>query len=291
MDHPDCEEGLSMSLTGGMLSGAEDMLIMTFNLRFENDLDGENGWVYRRGLVLDVIRRFSPSILGTQEGTFRQLSFLRENLPEYRMLAPPRHPDETCQYPTLFCRGESFEVKEAGEFWLSRTPDIHRSKDWDSAYPRMMSFGQLEAERSKEPFWVVVTHLDNIGSTARLEQAKVIARWLKERSGARILMGDFNDTPDSEVHRFLTGPDASLLDTWQVLGKKENQTSMTHHDFKGVPQRCRMDWILVSRELRVKEAFIVRDHCEGRYPSDHFPYAAKLRLPRAAPVLQVVEEK
>jgi endonuclease/exonuclease/phosphatase family metal-dependent hydrolase len=51
---------------------------------------------------------------------------------------------------------------------------------------------------------------------------------------------------------------------------------MTHHDFHGNCCKFRMDWILVTPEFRVLDAFIVRDHMNGRYPSDHFPYTVNL---------------
>jgi endonuclease/exonuclease/phosphatase family metal-dependent hydrolase len=252
------------------------MQIMTFNLRFENDRDGENSWSFRKDLVIETIRESSPAILGTQEGTHRQLAYLREHLPQYRMQALGRFWDDTCQYPTLFFRADRFRLLEGGEFWLSRTPSIHRSKDWDSAFPRMTSYGLMEDLESAGVFWTAVTHLDHMGSEARLEQAKILADWLGERAGPRILMGDFNEVPDSAVHQVLTSTKTGLRDTWQVLLRGEDKASMTHHNFEGVPQQCRMDWILVSGEFRVLDAVIVRSNREGRYPSDHFPYAVEL---------------
>ena len=83
------------------------MKIMSFNLRFENDRDGENSWCYRAELVVEVIREYSPAVLGVQEGTQRQLHTLRDHLPQYRMQALGRFWDETCQYPTLFCSGRT----------------------------------------------------------------------------------------------------------------------------------------------------------------------------------------
>ncbi len=38
------------------------MRVMTFNIRFENEEDGSNGWVYRRELVTELIRKYEPSI-------------------------------------------------------------------------------------------------------------------------------------------------------------------------------------------------------------------------------------
>jgi endonuclease/exonuclease/phosphatase family metal-dependent hydrolase len=256
--------------------GVSKMQFMTLNLRFENDRDGQNAWRYRRELVVEVIQGSSPMVLGTQEGTRGQLAYLQDHLPQYRMQASGRFWDDTCQYPTLFYRPDRLRLMEGGEFWLSKNPNVHRSKDWDSAFPRMLNYGFMEDVESRHSFWIAVTHLDHIGAEARLRQGTIIAEWLSERTGARTLMGDFNDLPYSPVHDVLTGPKAGLRDTWQALLRGENEASMTYHDFQGGPQQCRMDWILVSDEFRVLDAVIVRSNREGLYPSDHFPYAVEL---------------
>jgi endonuclease/exonuclease/phosphatase family metal-dependent hydrolase len=251
--------------------------MMTLNLRFENDRDGVNHWSFRREILVEVVKRFAPSLLGTQEGTSGQLEYLQRELPQYQIHLPYRPIDETCQYPTLFYLRERFESKEGGEFWLSRTPDIHRSNDWDSAFPRMMSYALFEDLKTNNRFWAAVTHLDHVGAEARKEQATIISEWLRTKAALpRILMGDFNDLPGSPAHRILTAEDVDLRDSWQLLGRGEDERSMTHHDFHGVPEKCRMDWILVSRGFQVLDAHIIRDHCNGRYPSDHFPYGVVL---------------
>jgi endonuclease/exonuclease/phosphatase family metal-dependent hydrolase len=253
-----------------------EMRVMTFNIRFENERDGTNAWVNRRELVARTIERHSPDIVGTQEGKWHQLLYIRARLPGYVFCAPGRVVDETSQYPTLFYREDGFEVEEAGEFWLSKTPDVHRSKSWDSGFPRMMSYLKLTERESGHSFWAAVTHLDNIGSEARFEQASILSRWVKEREGPVMLMGDFNDDPQSRIHELLAGPETMLRDTWRSLGRGESGDTGTHHGFTGVPQDQRIDWILVSRNFRVFGARVVRDDFDGRYPSDHFPYMADL---------------
>jgi endonuclease/exonuclease/phosphatase family metal-dependent hydrolase len=252
------------------------MRVMTFNIRFENDQDGPNAWVHRRELVARIIERYSPQIVGTQEAKWHQLLYLRDRLSDYDFCAPGRVVDETSQYPTLFYLAKAFEVEEAAEFWLSKTPDVHRSKSWDSGFPRMMSYLKLTAKGSGHPFWVAVTHLDHIGSEARFEQASMLSRWVKEREEPVILMGDFNDDPQSRVHQLLAGPERLLRDTWQFPKQGKRGETGTHHGFTGVPKDQRIDWILVSRHFRVLEARIVRDDFDGRYPSDHFPYMVDL---------------
>jgi endonuclease/exonuclease/phosphatase family metal-dependent hydrolase len=254
------------------------MRIMTFNIRFENEQDGPNAWAQRRDQVRDLVSHYAPALLGTQEGTWKQLEWLNRELTDYRIHAPERTFDEEAHYTTLHFRKDALDAKEGGEFWLSKTPDTHRSKDWDSAYARMMSYGRFQGRDAEAPFWAAVTHLDHAGEEARREQARMLCNWVRERSGPVILMGDFNDRPGSPVHAILTSSACGLTDTWKFLAHEDGLQSFTHHGFDGIPDRGRLDWILVSSHFRVLEARLIKDNTEGRYPSDHFPYLADLEL-------------
>lgn len=251
---------------------------MTFNIRFENDRDGTDSWVHRRELVVRIIERYTPDIIGTQEGRWTQLVYLRDKLPEYYLHAPGRTIDPTCQYPTLFIRKKGFNIVGGKEFWLSKTPEIHRSKDWGSAFPRMINYANVLVRESGATLWVAVTHLDHKGAEARIQQAGITASWVKEQKGPVVLVGDFNDKPGASVHQILTGPEAGLVDTWEALGHKEDSMSFTHHGFTGTPQDSRIDWILISPHFKVLNGVIIRDHFAKRYPSDHFPYMVDLQF-------------
>ena len=247
------------------------MKVMTFNLRFENPEDGPNSWHRRKGLVLGMIERYRPEILGTQEGRWNQLCYLRDNLVDYLLLvSSERVIDNTCQYPSLFILKDRLDLIDYGEFWLSKTPHKHRSKDWDSAYPRMFSFALLEDRDTQLRFWASVTHLDHIGKRAREEQIKMIIRWAEEREGPIVLMGDFNDLPGSSIYQLLM--DAGFMDTWVEGGGAEGERSFTHHDFSGNPATGRIDWICIRGDVKIRDIEIIRDSIDGRYPSDHFPY-------------------
>ncbi len=252
------------------------MRVMTFNLRFENDRDGENAWSLRRDRVVAVVRRYAPDILGTQEGVWSQLTYLSEHLPHYLPFLPDRSSDDKIQCPTLYFRKDRFQVHEGRDFWLSTTPEVHLSWDWDSAFPRMLSFSRIEDENTGNRIIAAVTHLDHIGVEARYQQAKIIASWVRRQDLPVILMGDFNDGPASPAHDVLTAQETGLYDTWEALNRRETPEAYTHHGFTGIPQLARMDWILADVGFRVKHVDIVRDQFNGGYPSDHFPYIADL---------------
>ena len=141
-----------------------------------------------------------------------------------------------------------------------------------------MSYARVKCIKTNTVFQVVVTHLDHIGEEARYQQANMIAQWVKEQTDPVILMGDFNDSPGSRIHNLLTSPQTGLCDTWQSLGRNEDANSFTHHNFSGIPQKTRMDWILVSSDFSVSDAIIIKDSLNNRYPSDHFPYLAELDM-------------
>lgn len=252
------------------------MRVMTFNLRFENDTDGDNAWVFRRELAAAVISRWRPDILGTQEGKRDQLLFLAAALPEYGLYMPGREMDETIQCPTLFFRKSSVKVLDGGEFWLSETPGVRLSKSWDSAFPRMMSWARVSMVQGRRRFITAVTHLDHLGAVARLEQGSMMAHWVNRQTLPVVLMGDFNDAPGSPVHELLTR--SRLHDAWLTAGKKDSQAFFTRHRFDGVPRVARLDWILTDKRFCVKGIWIVHDRHQGRYPSDHFPVVADMEM-------------
>lgn len=140
------------------------MRLMTFNLRFATPTDGPNEWQFRKELVAEVILNHLPDLLGTQEGTVPQLLYLEEHLTGYRPLTAHRRVDPTCQYPTIFYRADRFYVQESSEFWLSETPQVHRSQSWGSAFPRMVTYGLL---REKGPAHLVLLYQHPSGSRLR----------------------------------------------------------------------------------------------------------------------------
>lgn len=253
------------------------MLVMTFNLRFATPLDGPNEWQFRRPLVVDLICRRRPDLLGTQEGTVPMLRELSAQLPEYLPLTGHRQVDETCQYPTIFYRAGRFTVQESGEFWLSQTPEVHRSLSWGSAFPRLATYGHLREAGGTGPFYFINTHLDHVSPEARLQGARMIRDHFAPLSRALILAGDFNEPPEGPVYRELIGNGLPFLDTWRAFHLPGEEAG-TLHDFDGKPRGPRVDWILTTPVFRVRKAAIVSDHQDNRYPSDHFPYEAEADL-------------
>jgi endonuclease/exonuclease/phosphatase family metal-dependent hydrolase len=251
------------------------MRLMTFNLRFATPLDGPNEWEFRKDLVVRVILSHVPDLVGTQEGTVPQLLYLEEYLTGYLPLTAHRQVDPTCQYPTIFYRAERFDVQESHEFWLSETPQVHRSLSWGSAFPRMATYGLFRETGRGVSFYFINTHLDHVSELARREGARMIREFFFPRHRPLILVGDFNEPPDGPVSREFIQAGGPLRDTWREVHPPEAEAP-TQHAFDGRARGHRIDWILAAPCFRVRRVNIITDNQDGRYPSDHFPYEAEV---------------
>ena len=266
-------------------SAEATLRVMSFNIRYGTAGDGENRWENRKELVLKTIRAFDPDILGTQEVLAFQARFLREKLPEYGFAGVGRDDGKAAgEFAAVFFKKSRFEKVGEEHFWLSTTPEVPGSKSWDSSITRVTSHVTL---RLRDGSHGVVhhfnTHFDHRGATARLESARLMRdRIDKLGAGATVVVtGDFNAGAGSEPYKALVGKAApgapTLLDTYRVRHAAGGEEG-TFHGFRGTAGHARIDWILCSGQLGVIAAGIDRTNEDGRYPSDHFPVTAVVRL-------------
>ncbi len=252
------------------------MRIMTFNIRFLNAEDGPNHWEFRKELVLEVVWSYLPDLVACQEVTIPQLDYLTAHLRGYEPFIQHRDIDPTCQYPTIFYRPETMAAGAGHEFWLSETPEVHRSKSWGSAFPRMITYGLFRERQRDLWFYFGDTHLDHISAPAREQGALMLRDLFQRLAQPAVLAGDFNDLPTSPVHATLTGAGSPFRDTWQLAQQPEVGVS-TQHRFDGKFFGGRIDWILITAPFRLKKAQIITYNQADRYPSDHFPYCVDLK--------------
>ncbi len=275
--------------TAGAEAPADAIRIMTFNLRYGTADDGENGWEHRRGLVDAVVTGFAPDLLGTQECLALQRDHLQQVLPDHQAIAVGRDDGKDAgEMCALFVDARRFAVLASGHFWLSEAPDVVGSRGWDAALPRIATWARLaDACAGGRELLVVNTHWDHVGAQARRASARLVrARATELAQGAPVLvMGDFNTPIDAvgpdDAGRILREGTADgrprLLDTFAAAAAP---ALGTYHAFTGVPQPGRIDAILATVEVSVLAAAVVDTSAGGRFPSDHFPVIAVVRLDR-----------
>lgn len=287
-------------LAAGLSAGcAGPVRVMSFNIRMATAADGVNQWALRADRVVDTIRADQPDLLGMQEVLAEQADYLREALPEYGFVGVGRADGGRAgEMMAIMYRTSKFELLDQGHMWLSETPNEVGSKGWDAACERMVTWVKLRSRRVKDrasrdtadqktrgangrAFYVFNTHFDHVGATARLASARLIRGLVDEHAEWPVIVtGDFNCGPGSKPYEVLiaNGP---LRDTYVASGGRE-ESAGTFNGFKGMRDGARIDWILVNDRFAVVDAGIDRRSYEAggetRYPSDHFPVTAAVKL-------------
>lgn len=258
--------------------------VMSFNVRYGRADDGENAWPHRRRLLIETVKAFGPDLLGTQEALGFQAEFLRQNLPGYAHVGWSREPDSADgeQCGILF-REERFERRDAGQFWLSETPDVPGSRGWDAALPRVATWVRLRDRRQGSELVFLNTHFDHVGEEARRQSARLLRTRLRDLGPSQpwIVAGDFNAPEGSPPWEVLVGSAGDdglvVIDAWRAAHPARTDGEGTFHAFGGERSGGRIDWILHSSRFETVGATIDRTAEDGRFPSDHFPVTAVLR--------------
>jgi endonuclease/exonuclease/phosphatase family metal-dependent hydrolase len=264
-------------LHGMAPAAAQDLRVMTFNVRLPTDGDGPNRWPYRRDLAARVIRQHQPDVIGTQELFAEQGDDLVARLPDYAWFGTGRRGGRGDEHMGVFYRRDRLRVVESGDFWLSDTPDVPGSITWGNVLPRMVTWALFERIADRRRFYLFNTHLPHReqDEEARVRGVEAIMQRVRTlpRDVAVVVIGDFNTGPTGREHAVLT---AELQDAWTTAPTRKGPAE-TFHGFTGKPDR-RIDWIF-CRDLQARHVQTITTHDAGRYPSDHFPVFALLRWP------------
>lgn len=258
---------------------ADDLRVMSFNIRYGTAKDGEDAWPKRQELVLKVIETSQPDLLGTQETLPFQASYLAEHLPDFQYVGWSRDASPDGEQCGIFIRKTRFEVLESGQFWLSETPDQKFSKSWDSSLPRVATWVRLKDKKSDDRELLFLnTHFDHRGVEARKKSAALLRSQLTQLAPDKpiVVTGDFNCDEGSEPWTELL--DGGMLkDSLREVQPKKSGNEGTFHGFTGKPGDARIDWILSTSHFAAKESLIDRMNDNGRFPSDHFLVTAILQ--------------
>ena len=256
------------------------MKILTCNIRYAGAADGDNRWEKRRSLCADVIHSRAPDIICLQETWREQLDDLAAALPEFDSYGIIDEPLGKNPVNTIMYRRERFMRLSAGGFWLSETPHVTGSSSWDSACVRLANWLRLDDVESGSELRVVNTHLDHVSQVARQEQARVITEDARAYPDdyPQLLTGNLNCDADNPAIAVLES--AGWVDTYATV-QGSLPPGHTYHGFQGVDHIAKvgkMDWIFARGNIEARDAEIIDDAVDGRYPSDHYFIGADVEV-------------
>ncbi|QEG22361.1 endonuclease/exonuclease/phosphatase family protein [Mariniblastus fucicola] len=274
----------------GTATAQEPLRVLSFNLRYGLANDGDNSWDNRKDHVVTTIENYQPDVVGTQETLEFQAAHIGDKLTEFTYAGRSRQKDGKGEHCGIFFRTSRFDKLIEGHFWLSENPDQPGSKSWDSSLPRMATWLKLWDRTNQHAFYLINTHFDHRGANARAESAKLIRRFVESLpSGSNVIItGDFNAGVNSGPYTALFAEDATaspatpspVVDTFAAMNPDAKDNVGTFNAFKGTDSGARIDWIAASRKIEILNASIDRTAFDGKFPSDHFPVTAELRLPK-----------
>jgi endonuclease/exonuclease/phosphatase family metal-dependent hydrolase len=272
-------------------AGPAVVKVMSFNLRHGDAPDGENAWELRKPLVFDVFKRHAPDLVGTQEGVDPQLVDLDGALPGYRRIGVARNDGvKKGEYSAIYYRVERFAVDSSGTFWLSDTPEVPGSKSWGNTLPRICTWGHFTDKATGDGLYVFNVHLDQTSQPSREKGVALMMKRAAERpltGDPVIVTGDFNAGEDNLAVRFMKGEalvdgarnPLPLVDSFRALYPDETQVRTSAGFSGGSAVGAKIDYIFMGPGQTALTAQIDRTNVDGRYPSDHYPVTATIRLP------------
>ncbi len=268
-------------------SAAEEFLAMTFNLRTGTAADGPNAWTQRRAIVVNLIARERPVVMGVQEAWKFQIEYIQDNVPDYEWVGVSRSDlDGLDEYCAVFFRNDLFALVYSGTFWLSDTPDTPGTRfSPNQNYPRIVTWAEIQSLKSGRILFVFNTHFDTSSADEIPERsAALLANQIYAIAGdaPSLVMGDFNEFVGSDAYRILTGEmeykgvRGNFIDPWVALELPEEGS---FHGFSGVSTHTsRIDWIFATLDLNPISGSVLNYEEDGLFPSDHFPLTTQYLL-------------
>ncbi|WP_417885767.1 endonuclease/exonuclease/phosphatase family protein [Zunongwangia sp.] len=252
--------------------------VMTYNIKYANENDGENSWSHRKDWITNQIKFYEPDILGVQEALQVQIDYFNDQMPNYKYIGVGRdNGKKEGEYSAIFYNADKLKVLTNSTFWLNENPSKIK-KGWDAALPRICTYGLFENKKTGKKFWHFNTHFDHVGVKARQESAKLIFNKIQELNSENypvVLTGDFNLTPETKSIQFLSD---RLIEA-KTIAKLVFGPTGTYNGFEfSEPITEKLDYIFISKNgFKVLKYATLSDSKNLHYPSDHLPVFAILQ--------------
>ncbi len=269
----------------GPAPAAEPFAVLSFNIRYGTARDGENAWPNRREFLFDVLRAANADLIGLQEALDFQIDEILAAVPGYAVVGVGRDDGRARgEFAAILFRSGRFRVDRSGTFWFSDTPEAVASRSWGNNITRICTWARF-VDQGGRAYWHFNVHLDHESQPSRERSTRLLAERIAARTPAGepvIVTGDFNaGESNPAVLSLIAGPadrPGRLLDTFRILHPTEG-TVGTFTGFKlNATTGDKIDYVFVQPGTEVLDAAIVRTSRDGRYPSDHFPVTARVRL-------------
>lgn len=258
---------------------AVPLRVMTYNIQY-----GYNGLPAGAGRALDVdgiaevIRQADPDVVALQEvdvhwgarsNFMDELQYLADKLgmhPYFGFIYdfdPLQPGQERRQFgPALLSK---HEILRAENHPLSRIS----SQQPQLGLQPLPGFPEIVINVKGNQVHIFSTHTYWLAQAVRQLEVEEMIKYLDDTKGPRILMGDFNASPDAAEMKTMA---AAYKDVFANVGEGQEKT------YPAIAPNERIDYIFISPEIQADRAWVVDSTA-----SDHRPVVADLTLLRVNP--------
>jgi endonuclease/exonuclease/phosphatase family metal-dependent hydrolase len=262
---------------------SQQLTVMTYNIRCGHcDDNNSNNWDSRKEILLSIIKKHNPDILGLQEIIPLQLTYLQTYLSDYYYYGTGRNADGSDEGCYIFYKKDVLTIDSihSGTKWFSSTPEVPGSNDMGDLYKRIVTVARFNTKKTNKYFYHFNTHLTYIDSI-QVRYIDFLSNLIKNRSLHEpfILTGDFNADELSPAikklkENFIT---EKLVDTYRQLDS--THVISTFNFFNGRTDGKKIDYIFIEADkFNTIHASCDSSELNGKYPSDHNSINAVLQF-------------
>ena len=256
---------------------AAPLTVMTFNIRYGTASDGDNRWTARREQLFALLREQRADVVGLHEALHGQIEEILQAVPGYAYVGVGRSDGRQAgEYAAILYRTARLQARRSDTFWFSDTPGVVKSASWGNQIERICTWAYFE-DREGPAFYVYNVHLDHQSQPSRERSVALLLARIAARDpkAPAVVTGDFNA---GEGNPAAVAMRAAFADSFRVRHPDARDAGTFNGFTYGQTTGEKIDFVFVEPGVEVVDAAIVRTSRDGRYPSDHFPVTARLRL-------------
>lgn len=278
-----------------LATGAGEVRVMTFNLRYASAADDQDSWKQwdstnhlpqRRQFVCRVITNRAPDVIGFQEGEDAQLDYLAANLPAgYEIERQKPSGGSGNENAAIGYNTNTVELLDRGVFSLGPSPG---GGYWNNpagtnfqpyvyftnmglSFPRIALWGKFRWRATGQEFLFYTTHFDFNNdpqvASARLITDDALSRTARmPLSPLAIVVGDFNSNHNDNDWKLFAGSysfggiTGDFTDAWYQVHGTWTGSGTFHAYAGGTPSTSQhIDWILHRGGFTATQAVVVTD--------------------------------
>ena len=254
-----------------------------YNMRVITSADtADRAFTERKPFILKRISDYDFDIIGAQEVNDKMKESLMDDLSAtYSVVGEGRRADRKGEGTPIFYKTARFDLLDWGSFWLSETPDVPGSKNWDASVERIATWTKFLDKTTGKKFFYINTHFDHRGPVSRTMAAKILlekSRVLHDGQPV-FFTGDLNTSPSTEAIAILSDNEL-VKDSYTSSETEPTGRKSPYYGFDfDRKDTDRGDFIFVPKDATVHSYACIDDDIKDRqYSSDHCPVLAVVTI-------------